>query len=56
MRFFSSWWQRVPTRHLRAVVALVAVVAVVGAQVQVPQGGSMPGRIHTLGPKGEVWT
>jgi len=56
MRFFSSWWERVPTRHLSAVVALVAIVAVVGAQVHVPQGGPMAGRIQTNGPKGEVWT
>jgi hypothetical protein len=56
MRFFSSWWERVPTRHLSAVLALVAIVAVVGVQVHAPQGGSLAGKIHSHGPTGEVWT
>ena len=57
MRFFASWWERVPTRHLSVIVAAVAIAAIVGAQVSVPQRGSGASSVQmaTNRPTGEVW-
>jgi len=57
MRFFASWWERVPTRHLSVIVAAVAVAAIVGTQVSVPQRGSAASSVYVASnrPTGEVW-
>ena len=57
MRFFATWWDRMPVRHIGAALAVVAIVVMVGAQFSVPRGGPAAPKIHlNNGPQGEVWT
>jgi hypothetical protein len=57
MRFFASWWERVPVRRIGAVVAVVAVVGLVTIQVGVSSRATAPhfSNIHAQLPQGEVW-
>ncbi len=56
MRFFASWWERVPVRQIGAVVAVVAVLGLLSFQFGAgARPGSVFANLHIQRPSGEVW-
>jgi hypothetical protein len=55
MRVFASWWERVPVQQVGAVIAVVMLVGMVGAQFSAAHG-SISAQTHLVfKPAGEVW-
>jgi hypothetical protein len=56
MRFFASWWERVPTRQINSILAVALVVAIVGVQLgSAVRGTGLRAAFFSQSPVGEVW-
>ena len=53
MRFFASWWERVPTRSVCRAVGVVALVAVLGFGFRT--SAAQIAFTNLPGPAGEYW-
>lgn len=55
MRFFASWWERVPTRQVGKAVGVVALVAVLGFGFSFSTSAAQTWFTNLPRPIGEYW-
>jgi hypothetical protein len=55
MRFFASWWERVPVQRIGTAIVVIVLVGFIGTHLDGSQSGSLSSKFMFL-PSGEVWT